>query len=69
VAPAQADVQITKSVDRPTFPNTVGERITWTLTYKNNGPAAAENVVVVDILPESLRKVVSMTMNAGKIEA
>jgi uncharacterized repeat protein (TIGR01451 family) len=69
VAPATADVQITKSVDRATFPNTVGERITWTLTYRNNGPSAAENVAVVDILPESLRAVVSMSMTAGKIEA
>jgi uncharacterized repeat protein (TIGR01451 family) len=65
----QADVQITKTVDRSTFPNKTGELITWTLNYKNNGPSAAENVVVVDILPEWLRKVVSMSMTAGKIEA
>ena len=48
----KADVQITKTVDRATFPNKIGEIITWTLSYRNNGPSAAQNVVVRDVLPE-----------------
>ncbi len=50
----KADVQITKTVDRATFPNKIGEIITWTLSYRNNGPSAAQNVVVRDVLPEWL---------------
>jgi uncharacterized repeat protein (TIGR01451 family) len=48
------DVQIVKSVDRSRFPNQTGTIITWTLTYKNNGPSAAENVVITDTLPAGL---------------
>lgn len=52
--PTAVDVQILKSVDKPTFVNNTGEIITWTLNYKNNGPATATGVVIVDILPKEL---------------
>lgn len=51
---SKADVQITKIVDRPQFPNTTGEIITWTLNYQNNGPNVANDVTIEDILPDGL---------------
>lgn len=48
------DLQIVKSVNRPTFPNQAGEEIIWTLDYKNNGPATAARPVIVDILPAGI---------------
>lgn len=47
----KADVTITKSVDKPSFINTTGEIITWKLDYKNNGPDAAKDVIITDMLP------------------
>ena len=53
VPPApQIDLAITKR-DRPD-PATVGERITYTLTVRNNGPDTATGVVVADPLPGSV---------------
>jgi uncharacterized repeat protein (TIGR01451 family) len=58
---SKSDVQITKSVDRSTFPNKTGELITWTLNYKNNGPSIAKDVVIIDTLPISLQFVWTLT--------
>ncbi len=47
--PQQADLSITKTVDKPN-PN-VGETITYTVTLSDNGPDSATNVQVTDLLP------------------
>jgi uncharacterized repeat protein (TIGR01451 family) len=52
VTPQQADLALTKSVDDPT-PN-VGDTITFTIDLTNNGPDAATNVEVSDLLPAGL---------------
>lgn len=54
LTPTAVDVQIVKTVDKSTFSNTTSEIITWTLNYKNNGPATAENVRIIDELPQSM---------------
>jgi uncharacterized repeat protein (TIGR01451 family) len=47
--PQQADLQVTKVVDN-IAPN-VGDTITYTITLSNNGPDAATNVSLQDVLP------------------
>jgi len=42
-------VSIDKTVDRPTA--RPGDKLTYTITYRNSGTADAENVVVMDVLP------------------
>ena len=49
VNPLQADVSVTKSDD--VDPVTEGEPLTYTIVVTNNGPDAAENVVLNDTLP------------------
>jgi uncharacterized repeat protein (TIGR01451 family) len=49
---AQADLEISKA-DSPD-PVTVGDNLTYTITVTNNGPDAAANVVVTDILPSGV---------------
>ena len=51
--PQQADLGLSKTVDNPT-PN-VGDTITYTITLTNNGPDAATNVQVTDLLPARSR--------------
>ena len=48
----EADLSLTKSVT----PTVVmpGEHITYTLTYKNNGPNPAGGVVITDVVPASI---------------
>jgi uncharacterized repeat protein (TIGR01451 family) len=50
--PQQADLSLAKSVDNPT-PN-VGDIINYTITLADNGPNAATNARVTDLLPSSL---------------
>src|SRR6185369_5610365 len=50
--PQQADLQVQKSVNDP-HPN-VGDVIVYTVTLTNNGPDAASNVQVTDLLPGGL---------------
>lgn len=45
-------LQIEKTVSRPIA--RPGERVAYTVTYRNSGTADAENVVVMDALPEHL---------------
>ena len=52
-----ADLAIEKSVDNPNAK--YGELVRWTLTVSNNGPNAANNVVVRDVLPKGLEFVKS----------
>ncbi len=52
VTPQQADLALTKSVNLAT-PN-VGDVITFTVTLTDNGPDAASNVQVADLLPSGL---------------
>ncbi|MBQ9025895.1 MAG: DUF11 domain-containing protein [Methanobrevibacter sp.] len=47
-----ADLAITKT-SNVTNPN-YGDFVKWTLTVKNNGPNKATNVVVTDVVPDSL---------------
>ncbi len=56
-----ADVSITKSVDRVTFPNQKGEIVTWKLDYQNNGSQLAKDVAIVDTLPSWLEFVWEFT--------
>ncbi|RLB67756.1 MAG: hypothetical protein DRH04_07580, partial [Deltaproteobacteria bacterium] len=44
------DVIISKTVDKPRAKP--GEKVTYTVTYRNSGTADAKNVVVIDELPE-----------------
>jgi uncharacterized repeat protein (TIGR01451 family) len=62
VTPQQADLAVTKTVSDPT-PN-VGDTITFTVTLTNNGPDAATNVQVSDLLPAGLT-FVSATPSQG----
>jgi uncharacterized repeat protein (TIGR01451 family) len=49
----KTDVGISKTVDPPGAVHP-GDRITYTLTYSNAGPATAHHVVVTDLLPSVL---------------
>ena len=53
---ANADVGVTKTVDRPA--PLVGETVTFTVTVVNAGPSPATGVVVTDALPAGLTFVV-----------
>src|SRR4029079_6418495 len=50
--PQRADLRVTKTVDSPT-PD-VGDVVTFTVTLTDNGPDAATNVRVTDVLPSGL---------------
>jgi uncharacterized repeat protein (TIGR01451 family) len=60
--PQRSDLEITKTVGNPA-PN-VGDTITFTVTLSNNGPDAATNVQVTDLLPAGLT-FVSATPSQG----
>ena len=62
MTPQQADLALTKTVSDPT-PN-VGDTITYTVTLTDNGPDAATNVQVTDLLPAGL-VVVSASTEPG----
>ena len=49
VNPASADVQVTKT-DSPD-PVIINQNLTYTVTVRNNGPQAAQSVVLTDTLP------------------
>ena len=52
VTPQQADLALTKTTSDPT-PN-VGDTVTFTVTLSDNGPDAATNAQVTDLLPVGL---------------
>src|SRR5204862_489059 len=52
VTPQRADLALVKVVDNST-PN-VGDTVTFTVTLTNNGPNAASNVKITDLLPTGL---------------
>jgi uncharacterized repeat protein (TIGR01451 family) len=61
----ELDLEIVKTVDNATPLETV-ETVTYTLTVRNNGPAAASNVIINDLLDAGLIYVGgSMTQGAG----
>jgi uncharacterized repeat protein (TIGR01451 family) len=64
--PQHADLVLAKSVDNPT-PN-VGDTITYTITLADNGPDAATNVQVTDLLPTG-RTFVSATPSQGTYDS
>src|SRR5262249_27162999 len=59
---ATSDLSVSKTVSNPT-PN-VGDTITFTVTLSNQGPAAATNVQLTDLLPAGLT-FVSATPSQG----
>ena len=63
---ANADVGVTKAVDRPA--PLVGENVTFTVTVANRGPSPATGVVVTDALPAGLT-LVSATPSQGTYAA
>ena len=66
MTPQQADLVLSKSVDDPT-PN-VGDTITYTVTARDDGPAAATGVTVQDLLPAGLT-FVSATPSRGSYDS
>lgn len=62
VTPQQTDLALAKSVNNP-MPN-VGDTVSFTVTLANNGPDAATNVTVQDLLPAGLT-FVSATPSQG----
>jgi uncharacterized repeat protein (TIGR01451 family) len=60
----KTDVGISKTVDPPGAVHP-GDRITYTLTYSNAGPATAHHVVITDLLPSVLT---SPTVSASGAE-
>jgi uncharacterized repeat protein (TIGR01451 family) len=64
--PLAADLALTKSVSNPT-PN-VGDTVAFTVTLSDNGPSAATNVAVADLLPAGLT-FVSATTSQGTYNA
>ena len=63
-APPPADIQLTKSASNvgPQF----GERVTFVVTVRNNGPGAADGVVVLDPLPAGLVLLPEMAARPSK---
>lgn len=59
---AQADVQITKIVDKATA--NLGDTLIYTLNYRNNGPLDAHNVLINDSLPAGVNPI-SWTQISG----
>jgi uncharacterized repeat protein (TIGR01451 family) len=66
VTPQRADLSLTKGVDNAT-PN-VGDTVTFTITLNNQGPNAATNISVQDVLPVGLA-FVSSNATAGSYTA
>ena len=60
--PSKRDLALTKTVNDPT-PN-VGDSVTFTVTFTNNGPDTATGVQVTDLLPAGLT-FVSATPSQG----
>jgi uncharacterized repeat protein (TIGR01451 family) len=61
-AAATADLAVTKTASTTT--PTVGSNVTFTITVTNNGPSAAQNARVTDVLPQGLT-FVSATPTVG----
>ncbi len=57
-----ADLEIVKTVDRPTAE--IGDTVTWTLTARNLGPLGATGVAVSDAIPAGVT-ITSATTTAG----
>jgi uncharacterized repeat protein (TIGR01451 family) len=66
VTPQQADLTLNKVVNDPT--PTVGDTVTYTVTLGNNGPDAATNVQVTDMLPAGV-SFVSATPSQGAYDS
>ncbi len=66
ITPASADLSLEKTISN-SAPN-VGSQVTFTLTARNAGPDAAENVVVTDSLPAGL-SFVSATPSVGSYDS
>ena len=65
--PPEADLEVNKTVSNASAHN--GDAVVWTITVTNNGPDAAVNVTVTDVLPEELinPEVINLG-HAGKFE-
>jgi uncharacterized repeat protein (TIGR01451 family) len=61
-----ADVEIVKS-SQPTSTLTPGDRLTYTLVYRNNGCCEATNVVITDVVPITLT-IESVTSSGAQIK-
>jgi uncharacterized repeat protein (TIGR01451 family) len=61
---AQADVEITSKTDAPD-PVCVGGDITYTISYKNNGPGPGINAKITDAVPANTTLVSASTSSAG----
>jgi uncharacterized repeat protein (TIGR01451 family) len=64
--PQRADLQLSKIVSDPS-PN-VGDMVTFLVTLNNNGPDAATNVSVTDLLPAGLSLVSPATPSQGSYD-
>ena len=64
--PQRADLQLSKIVSDPS-PN-VGDTVTFLVTLNNNGPDAATNVSVADLLPAGLSLVLPATPSQGSYD-
>ena len=66
VIPPEADLEIAKGVTN--YGAHKGDVISWTITVKNNGPDAAVNVVVNDVIPKELTNVTVSIITDGVFE-
>jgi uncharacterized repeat protein (TIGR01451 family) len=65
--PPEADLEIAKLVSNKSAIK--GDTVDWTIIVTNNGPDAAVNVTVADVIPEGLIDVKEVECSAGKFDA
>lgn len=66
ISPADADLELTQTVDNPN--PSIGSQVTFTLTLTNQGPGTATQIAVQDLLPGEL-SFVAASANLGSYDS